>query len=456
MPEPNAQSAPASALTGLAPDEPATCGNCGCVSTWRAMFAVVRTIKGSRSLCPACQEIRREQSGMRTWMLAVSLIVAIPLLDLAGVSLRYLWIALCWAWFVIASYMSVLPHEWGHALMARAVGYRPLAIIWGGQRHVFDRTIFGVRTLISRAPESGLTFYEPTDERSPLLRQAAVTAAGPMVNVLLASIAFVLAWWIDAPFRGSYLKSALMMFACANAFMALHNLWPMQVKSLIGTHPSDGMKLWNFINRKSGDLAESRAAACFIRIHFAHTDEAYDEVLAEADAAERFVGLKAWIDVARSAALCGLDRPAEAHALLGRVLRSEDKDIGSRALAENNSAWALFTLGARESDAEALERSSRAHAVLAWLPPVMITRACVLATWAQAGSHRLKEAETLLARARKMRPDLKSRMTIAVAYGLIAAAQGDAEGARRQLQAARAMGNPGLAGRVLEARLPSP
>ena len=114
-----------------------------------------------------------------------------------------------------------------------------------------------------------------------------------------------------------------------------------------------------------------------------------------------------------------------------------------------------FLLDDPALDDDSIQRSALALDAMPWLPPVVITRACVLAASSGPASPRLVEACRLLDGLREFHLDKKARIFAAVARGLIAAAEGATGDARRELEHARSIGDPGLAGRVLEARLPS-
>ena len=135
-------------------------------------------------MCPRCAERRKARSTYKTWGWAAAALLLIPAAAWLGILPGNLWLLMGWGGVVLATYLSVLPHEFGHALMAKAVGYRPLAIVWGGFPSVIDRRIFGVRTLIGLAPESGFACFDPTDDHWPRLKQAAITAAGGTVETL--------------------------------------------------------------------------------------------------------------------------------------------------------------------------------------------------------------------------------------------------------------------------------
>lgn len=432
------------------------CGRCQRTSPLGSHFSQVYSFAGPRRLCPHCTERRRlRRSRISSWMLGAAAAVALLLL-VAGARHDGLWIVLAFATFIVASHLSVLPHEFGHALAARAVGYQPLAILWGSTRTFFDRRIFGIRTLIGQAPQGGVTFYDPTDDRWPRFKNAVITAAGPATNLLIAGLSFAVAAAFTGPQEHPVLRATLFVIGAANILLALGNLWPAETVTVVGTVPNDGMRLLGLLrNTQPLDLAGGRAAASQLRMYFAYVDEAHEQVLGEADAAEKLLGPALWIEVSRSAALCALSQPARAREVLERGRRLANPDPASMVLAQNNLAWANFLLDDPALDEDSVQRSALALDAMPWLPPVVITRACVLAASSGPASPRLLEARRLLDGLHEFHLDKKARTFAAVARGLIAAAEGAADDARRELEHARSIGDPGLAGRVLEARLPS-
>lgn len=440
-----------------APAVIAACGKCGRESTLVAAFTPVYTFQGPKRLCPHCSQRKRKRGTYKTWAWASAALLLIPAVTAAGWLPSESRMLMAWGGVVLAMYVSVLPHEFGHALMARAVGYAPLAIVWGGFPSVVDRKFFGVRTLIGLAPESGFAWFEPRGDRWMRVKHFAITAAGPLTNLLIALLAFSAASMIDGPFHTSWSKCTLLVFGVANTLLALVNLWPRTVNTAVGNAPSDGARLWAYLRGKPIDAGQQRHASSRIRMFFAFRDEEFAVVLAEAEAFEASHGPAPWLAVARSAALCSLDRPAEARELLLRALQGPEMHADPQfcAFARNNLACANFALDEPDLDAESLELSAQAMQVLPWVASVVITRCCALSSRAAAGSARLDEARLLLSRVHELELSNTTRMGMAIAQGLIAAAEGEFVQARLQLDAARRIGEPGLAGRLLEARLPS-
>lgn len=113
--------------------------------------------------------------------------------------------------FLVAIIVLVLVHEWGHFAMARACGVQVLRFSVGFGPRVFGWTSAktGTQYSLSLLPLGGyvqmLDAHESSGpevdvsqafDRKPLLSRAAITAAGPAANVLLAVLLYALVNWI--------------------------------------------------------------------------------------------------------------------------------------------------------------------------------------------------------------------------------------------------------------------
>ena len=88
----------------------------------------------------------------------------------------------------LIQWLMILPHELGHALMARFFGYRQIRILIGSGKPLVSMSFLGFQWLLNLVPFSGLTVFHPgaKPERRKLL---AVAAAGSLVNFLAAGLA---------------------------------------------------------------------------------------------------------------------------------------------------------------------------------------------------------------------------------------------------------------------------
>src|SRR3954453_5018148 len=107
------------------------CASCKLESPWEEAFHTVKRGSEGRSYCPRCWQKRRHTSARDAW-LALLGIAAIGLLGVALVP------GYTFGWFLInvtvvflLAELLTLPHELGHALVARLLGLRVFGIYLG-------------------------------------------------------------------------------------------------------------------------------------------------------------------------------------------------------------------------------------------------------------------------------------------------------------------------------------
>jgi regulator of sigma E protease len=111
--------------------------------------------------------------------------------------------------FVLTLGLLILVHEWGHYRMARACGVKVLRFSIGLGRPVWRRQIGETEWVIGLLPLGG--YVKMLDEREgavapgeiqrafnqrPLHQRAAIVAAGPLANLLLAVVLYAVSFWI--------------------------------------------------------------------------------------------------------------------------------------------------------------------------------------------------------------------------------------------------------------------
>lgn len=150
--------------------------------------------------------------------------------------------ALQWSLLLAFQWLMVLPHELGHALAGRALGFTQIRMLIGAGKPLFSVRLFGFRTLINLIPFGGVTLSKPAEATSRW-RVFGFIGAGLLVNFAAAAIA----WCFAGPgelFRfGS--GSALVPFFWANVLVLAENLFPYQAQTAFGRLNTDGLQLWN-------------------------------------------------------------------------------------------------------------------------------------------------------------------------------------------------------------------
>jgi len=146
--------------------------------------------------------------------------------------------------FIIA---TILPHEFGHAFMARLVGFQVSRIVVGFGRVLFECKLFGFQVSFRRIPYGGITVAHVTRTEWVRTRYLLFVLAGPMANAALAAIAFSV--------YGVRLTSLTLesptdwpsLFILANLIVVLENLFPFVYPSPYGRLPSDGLALFQIV-----------------------------------------------------------------------------------------------------------------------------------------------------------------------------------------------------------------
>jgi len=224
------------------------CDKCG----GKVSFDVVTTevIKGEPAyLCDPCREhlmVKRFYGGL----------VAVLSLALAVFLWRYhqpkVWLA-CFVWNLfliqIIESLCVFPHEFGHALAARLMGFKVDRVIIGFGRRLSCFRFAGFQWEIRARPFGGFVKFDKLVNQDWRWRAAVVWAAGPLANILLACAAFALL----PPEAGKMLDlggpvSLWVLFIITNTLMGVINLVPFTVRMPdLGLVPSDGMGLCQLI-----------------------------------------------------------------------------------------------------------------------------------------------------------------------------------------------------------------
>jgi hypothetical protein len=340
-------------------------------------------------------------------------------------------------WFTYLG--SVLLHELGHALVARAVNLRPITLIAGTGPRVRGR-VAGIALNLGMVPAGGLV-QVVSETLQPKLRWRllAVYAAGPTVSLAL--------WWIGyVPFGHHW--TALMAGSDAwirpgaalvivNFLFVLSSANPLSGRGDVGT--------------PTGDIAQ---IALLPRLHQAQVNAlvlaaevtevlelmALEHYAAAFEAARRHVSVSPgnWIARLQLGTLFLLARDYDAAFRELVAIRSEPALIGEAglrrvgALFANNYAWACYMLEDAALLDDADRASAEAHRQLPNAASILGTRGAVL-----VARGRVEEGTLLLKRALKLQHLRAHKATNLVGLALAALQQGQRKNARRLLGEAK-------------------
>ncbi len=144
--------------------------------------------------------------------------------------------------FLLSWVFLLVLHEFGHALMARALGWRILLVSIGHGRVRARMTVRSTPIEFRTLPLSGFVLPRPTDLVAPRLKQFLIYAAGPGIELvavgLIAAFLGPEAMLRRSPEIGMI---AAQSFCVAALFGALLNLVPFPHRTAEGTAWSDGL-----------------------------------------------------------------------------------------------------------------------------------------------------------------------------------------------------------------------
>lgn len=144
--------------------------------------------------------------------------------------------------FVIFWIPLLFIHEFGHAIMAKLLGWEVSQIHIGIGQRLVSSQIFGVPIEIRAIPLEGFVKTAPKENEYSRYKNALIYFAGPGIELL---IFFTILWvlgneWMFA-ITDNYANIALQSFAFAALAGAVINLIPVAIITKDGTTPNDGL-----------------------------------------------------------------------------------------------------------------------------------------------------------------------------------------------------------------------
>ncbi len=408
------------------------CDLCGAESTFEIGYKRERRSfrRSYWTLCPACW-VRRRQSGGRWFLWTV------PVLGIAGSAL--LWHDgsselghLFFNLFLLDLFLicSIVPHELGHAVVARMLGWRVFRVMIGIGKPAFKWQVLGFCFDFRRLPIGGATLTSPVDLRWFRLKWFLLVLAGPMANGVMVLAVFLL--WQGNPrdFDFQSLPLAPRLFLLVNAWVLVANLVPFQSKSL--NLPSDGRQLINALAFSKEAIEKSRCLR-FVR-----------EALLCRELGDH-AGAREWCNkglaqypedstLLNMGGIASLDegKYQEAREIFLKLVAKETKPGPNRYLFLNNVAYAAALIQDPQLLPEADACSLEAYLGMGWNAAIVGTRGTVLVAM---GNY--TEGVKLLTESFENAETAISKAENACHLAIANARQGKPDEARRYLQLAR-------------------
>ena len=220
---------------------PTRCDLCGIEAEQGQEFTVEKLpFRPRKKYCPVCHE-RFYNRVFRFVALLLMIFVVAGIYEFLRHGGRLLDATGLWAALLCAfQWIMILPHELGHALAARLLGYRQIVILVGFGKPLCAFGFLGIQWLVNRVPFGGFTLADPPDGSGLRWKQFVFVASGPAVNVAAASMA----WFCIEPgelFNESFTLAELLFWA--NLLVLGENLFPCRFQTPVGWLQTDGMLL---------------------------------------------------------------------------------------------------------------------------------------------------------------------------------------------------------------------
>ena len=145
--------------------------------------------------------------------------------------------------FVIFWIPLLFIHEFGHAIMARLLGWRIQRVVIGMGKVITNTQLLGAPMEIRSIPLEGFVQIAPKTIKLARFKHALIYFAGPGIELLVFFTAVYLLGGFDSFFTISndYSRIALQSFAFAALVGAVINLIPMGIITQDGSTPNDGL-----------------------------------------------------------------------------------------------------------------------------------------------------------------------------------------------------------------------
>ncbi len=357
------------------------CNGCGCESEVEEAF---RKFKPGLSgqpilLCPECWSKKYIAKSKQSYGIIVLVLVGGLIIQYVNPSNDFSALMINFVLVYLFMLTTVIPHELGHALAGRLLGYRVFRITIGYGRVLFSRKFLGWEWEFRPLPIGGVAVIATCSPRFYRLRHFVMLLAGPLVNVIF----IVLLFWILP--KGSSLTSysshgvaPALDFFLANAILLGINLWPRKITTAAGVTEDDGMALLTvpFIAREK--VEERLAAYYFLASQELCRQKQYFQAVSLCEE-----GLTLYPDAVLLRTQLGivylsLNEYEKASTTFAGLLAHKDIKLDQKMILLNNIAYTNLLSGKNQLIEESNRYSEEAYKNIPWVPAVKGTRGAVL------------------------------------------------------------------------------
>jgi len=145
--------------------------------------------------------------------------------------------------FVVFWIPLLFIHEFGHALMAKILGWQVKRVVLGVGKIMMVSRLFNAPVEIRSIPLEGFVQIAPKTVNLARFKHALIYFAGPGIELLAF---FMISYWLGGfdqlfTITNDYTRIALQSFAFAALAGAVLNLIPLGIVTKDGSTPNDGM-----------------------------------------------------------------------------------------------------------------------------------------------------------------------------------------------------------------------
>jgi tetratricopeptide (TPR) repeat protein len=409
-----------------------TCDICGVTSDLDETFTKAR--KSFRfkktTYCPACWLKRQTSLRPALWwwgiFLFFGIVVAVQEPQEGWFLLNLFFTGLC-------TLLLIIPHELGHAFMARWLGIPVFKIIVGSGHLIKVGTIFGFPYEARQFPFHGLTLSLANSRRWYRLKRFCIVIAGPLVNLGLLLVALRIPQARSLSQALSQSLSPVGWLILANAWILFINLIPHHLKLHQGKIPNDGLSLLTmpFLPKKKIEQTLPlyyvfEGSEFLLKQQFQQAKISYLHGLSQYP---QNLLLKNGLGIAH----LEMGEVEEARTIFAQLLEKSDaSNKGLHSLLLNNLAYANILSDPQGLVEEADALSSQVYQNFPWVPAFKGTRGIVLVELGE-----LDEGIALLKQAMEENEEPRNKAIDAAYLAIAEGRKGDIECAKQYLKTAK-------------------